>query len=133
MYEVAIRAPREHFLDFDKPLSEQSPYVRAAIEKVMPGVEQSQFLSSKGEHLYGGIGPTQRESSRVLSEVGVPGIKYLDQGSRRGGAGTSNFVIFDPKHVDILRKFALGGATLGPAGSLLLPTEHDPFAEGTQR
>jgi hypothetical protein len=41
-------------------------------------------------------------ASRALSEKGIPGIRYLDQGSRAGGAGTSNFVVFDPAHMNII-------------------------------
>jgi len=41
-------------------------------------------------------------ASKMLQEAGIPGIRYLDQGSRAGGAGTSNFVVFDPKHMNII-------------------------------
>jgi len=39
-----------------------------------------------------------------LQEMGYKGIKYLDQGSRGVGKGTSNFVVFDPSEVKILEK-----------------------------
>ena len=33
--------------------------------------------------------------SRDLRNIGIPGIKYLDAGSRNaGGSGTRNFVVF---------------------------------------
>lgn len=60
-----------------------------------------------------------------LKAQGVPGIRYLDQGSRFGdGSGTSNYVVFDPGIIDILRKYALpgmvgGGAAAGSFGSLI--------------
>ena len=41
-------------------------------------------------------------ASEAMREAGIPGIRYLDQGSRTGGAGTSNFVVFDPKHMNII-------------------------------
>lgn len=41
-------------------------------------------------------------SSAYLKDAGIPGIRYLDQGSRAGGAGTSNFVVFDPAHMNII-------------------------------
>jgi len=44
----------------------------------------------------------QSAASVRLREAGIPGIRYLDQGSRAGGAGTSNFVVFDPKHMNII-------------------------------
>ena len=37
---------------------------------------------------------TQKNASNRLSELGVPGLKYLDEGSRAMGEGTRNFVLF---------------------------------------
>ena len=54
-------------LDWDKPFSNQSPDVQDLIATI-------------GE---------QR-----LQQAGIPGIRYLDGGSRAGGKGTSNFVVF---------------------------------------
>ena len=42
--------------------------------------------------------------SAMMSEAGIPGIRYLDQGSRGAGEGTHNYVVFDdriPKIVEI--------------------------------
>ena len=44
------------------------------------------------------------DASRALLNQGVPGIKYLDQGSRGVGNGTSNYVVFDPSLISILNK-----------------------------
>lgn len=64
-----------------------------------------------------------------LREAGIPGIKYLDAGSRAAGEGSRNYVVFDENLIDILRKYGLvpgmigGGAAansfglLGPEGS----------------
>ena len=43
-------------------------------------------------------------ASEALRAAGIPGIRYLDQGSRAGGAGTSNFVVFDDKIPKILSR-----------------------------
>ena len=43
-----------------------------------------------------------KATSEMLREMGIPGIRYLDQGSCAGGAGTSNFVVFDPKNMNII-------------------------------
>ena len=43
-----------------------------------------------------------KATSEMLRELGIPGIRYLDQGSRGAGQGTSNFVVFDPKHMNII-------------------------------
>lgn len=45
-----------------------------------------------GQANYQGGG--QVEASRILRELGIPGIRYLDQGSRGAGTGTRNFVVF---------------------------------------
>ena len=45
--------------------------------------------------------------AEILREAGVPGIKYLDAGSRgQGGTGTRNFVVFpgEEKKVRILER-----------------------------
>ncbi len=49
-----------------------------------------------------GYSERQAMASRALADAGIPGIKYLDQGSRDRAAGTRNFVVFDDKHVEIV-------------------------------
>ncbi|HYH37655.1 MAG TPA: hypothetical protein VD860_05495, partial [Azospirillum sp.] len=46
----------------------------------------------------------QELASRALAELGVPGIKYLDNGSRSEGEGSYNYVIFDDRHVTVEEK-----------------------------
>ena len=54
------------------------------------------------------------ETATQTFQAGIPGIRYLDQGSRGGaGQGTSNYVVFDPKIIDILRKYAVPGLITG--------------------
>ena len=49
-------------------------------------------------------------ASQALSEMGIPGTKYLDQLSRNNReGGTSNYVIFDPRMIEITDRFAQGG------------------------
>jgi hypothetical protein len=48
--------------------------------------------------------------SQMLRDRGIPGIRYFDQGSRAGGGqGTRNYVVFDDKLIDILKKYGLAG------------------------
>jgi len=59
-----------------------------------------------------------RASDR-LKQAKVPGIKYLDQGSRGAGDGTRNFVVFDDSAVNIINKqgfFGGGKAESRPKG-----------------
>lgn len=50
-------------------------------------------------------------AANYLRRIGVPGIRYLDQGSRGTGSGTSNFVIF-PGEENALRILERNGMTL---------------------
>jgi hypothetical protein len=54
-----------------------------------------------------------------LLEQGVPGIRYLDGGSRRAGQGTRNYVMFPgtEDQIRILRKYAVPGAIGAGAAS----------------
>jgi len=86
-------------LDWDKPLSEQSAEVQKAIA-AMPVSNSGQALLNKnptGEQIYemvSNYGYDKMKGSKHLNSLGIPGIRYLDQGSRVGGKGTSNFVVF---------------------------------------
>mgnify|MGYP003155214015 FL=1 len=55
-------------------------------------------------------------ATQYLLRNNVRGIKYLDEGSRDVGKGTSNFVVFDPKDLEILRILGLAGVAVGSAG-----------------
>ena len=49
----------------------------------------------------------QKDVSEYFRNAGIPGIKYLDAGSRgQGGSGTRNFVVFpgEEKKVKILKR-----------------------------
>jgi hypothetical protein len=49
------------------------------------------------------------EIAEGLRTQGLPGFRYLDQGSRATG-GTRNYVVFDPKIMDIVAKYGVAGA-----------------------
>lgn len=133
MYQVRINADPEHFLDWDKPLSAQSPHVQQAIQPRLETLKSAgaQFSEDptgqtlwRAAHPQGGVDVTDfnigpaAQGSQILREAGIPGIKYLDQGSRGAGEGSRNYVVFDDKMIDILKKYGLvgllgGGAALG--------------------
>jgi hypothetical protein len=136
MYEVNINAHPDQFLDWDKPLMNQPSVVqdlarnadlshlkpgnrtRVMLEKFKAGEEQPTYLAT-GHTLHNALedyGMKPRpELSQYLNSQGIPGIKYLDQGSRTAGQGTSNYVVFDDKLIDILKKYGIAG----PLGALM--------------
>jgi hypothetical protein len=118
MYEVNIGADPAHFLDWDKPLSEQSQHVQDAVaqigikpatyavrpvdngfvvdyegktSRVFPTQDAAQNAAAQTAKMQG-KDPTGAEMYRhtgdpaavaqALHQAGIPGIRYLDQGSR---------------------------------------------------
>ena len=60
-----------------------------------------------------------------LKDAGVPGIRYLDAGSRGAkGEPTHNAVVFDPANMEIIRRYGLTGMMLG-GGGLLSPNKQE--------
>lgn len=48
--------------------------------------------------------------SSELKKAGIPGIKYLDGASRGKGEGSRNYVVFDDKLIEIVKKYGIAGA-----------------------
>ena len=119
MYEVRIDAhPEEHLLDWDKPLSEQHPKIQEALSShpqsrrlLGNDVVRGQLTAPTGQSILNRLLGNPEEKTKQLSEMGVRGIRYLDAGSRGkdGKTGSSNYVIFDPKHIKTVRRYAEGG------------------------
>jgi hypothetical protein len=110
-YKVSISANREHFLDWDKPLKDQSPEIRNQLKQAFaehlttPDFVDTATINTGDwiKHMESYYGK-EAEVSAAMNKAGIPGIKYLDQGSRGEGKGTSNFVVFDPKSITILER-----------------------------
>ena len=121
MYEVDLNADPAHMLDWDKPINQQ-PEVLARLANH----PDADLINEAGHQITGQTlwdilragpqGPSG--ATQGLRESGIPGIKYLDAGSRSAGAGTSNYVVFDDKMVNILRKYGLAGLIAGGTGAL---------------
>jgi hypothetical protein len=121
----------DRMLDWDKPLSEQPEAVKQALMK--DARLRSLYERGKIDDMYGNGGEfyravTSREAqnaplhmsveaaenasqapaSQYLRSLGIPGVRYLDAGSRGGDSatGTRNFVVFpgEEKKVKILRR-----------------------------
>lgn len=136
MYQVALNADPDTLLDWDKPLSEQPQGVqdlvaqtqaqRAAAEKYRPLQLSDIKRDSQGNPVGPGTGgqayqylaaprygATPEAVASSLNQAGIPGIKYLDAGSRAAGGGTHNYVMFDPATIAILRKYGLAAMLAG--------------------
>jgi hypothetical protein len=118
MYQVRINADPEHFLDWDKLLSEQPKAVEAAkalepmLDKERRDLMRSDFNKLQGSGLLNyakRATGSDAAASEFLRQQGLPGIKYLDQGSRGVGEGSRNYVVFDDSLVNILKKYGLVG------------------------
>jgi GNAT superfamily N-acetyltransferase len=93
LYEVDIDTKPEQLIELEKPISEQSAYVRERLKEAGIGSLQGLRLHGAAEKI-----------ARRLREAGIPGIRYLDQGSRNAAEGTRNIVIFDDSLVKITKK-----------------------------
>lgn len=163
MYQVGINANPDHFLDWDAPLSEQHPVVQQALSgsSIAPKIQEHQDMLAAsgrpytGANTYAGLAernpnPATRAdtwdtaiAAQRLKDAGIPGIKYYDGGSRGAGTGSRNYVVFDDKTIDILKKYGLAGlgvagvgagvlgnpqdAQAHPTSFALQPVSHDPF------
>jgi hypothetical protein len=111
IYKVDI--PDEYMpkmLSWDKPLGEQNLPLNSLLSQysgdklgrlnayASPETQGGAFYRALSSELGG-----YDKASQALQNAGIPGIKYLDQGSRKTG-GTSNFVVFDPEQVKILER-----------------------------
>jgi hypothetical protein len=102
-------------LDWDAPLSQQAEAVRAAamdlgLPKTATGKDIYNALATqardmaiiRGNNAATTLGGSQSSASSHLREYGIPGIKYLDGGSRAAGEGSRNYVVF-PGNEDLLK------------------------------
>jgi hypothetical protein len=90
MYEVNINAQPEQFLDWDKPLTQQT----SNVQDIFPNLNADSFVRTypgetnppTGQSLYNYLRARKGDAAaKVFDAQGIPGIKYLDQGSRRNG------------------------------------------------
>ena len=116
-------------LDYDLPLHQQPLEVQAAVEKLIGlkvdktklnefddallnalqtdnTIIPKQPTNPMGYDLLKMLGKNDQEVARKLQELGVPGVRYFDAGSRDNMQGTRNFVIFpnEEKNVTILER-----------------------------
>ncbi len=78
-------------LHWDKPMSEQPAVVRELLHT--PGQNDAETGAQIYHDLSLALGGRD-VAAQKLRDIGIPGIRYPDQGSRATGQGTSNFVLF---------------------------------------
>jgi hypothetical protein len=141
-YEVEIGYPESQLLDYDLPMgspiaSRLTPSLRAGLERgVRERLEMGQLKRhadnlrqmaddpslAPGQLLLHGAADSYGAASaaRQLKDAGIPGLRYLDQGSRSEGGGTRNYVMFPGTEdsIRILRKYAIPGAVGAGAAAM---------------
>lgn len=131
LYKVELAPSDDEYLLWDKPLSEQSEKVKAALQPVIDfivyggggknlvGDEMDNLMSTMtGNRLYNGdeiwkslddAGAMAFDGDKSVSEylhsLGIRGIKYLDGTSRGKGEGNYNYVIFSDDDVTITEMY----------------------------
>lgn len=130
MYEVEIAHPENTLLNYDKPFSDKIGARAAAVLRehnpaaissgTLREIETGEWNRIIHNTEYGspyqraatGVGQMARTrgGAQALKDAGIPGVKYLDDGSRYGdGPVTRNYVIFPGAEdgIRILRKYGV--------------------------
>jgi hypothetical protein len=87
-YELNINAQPEQMLNWDAPLAQQSPYAQSVLEQLGSAQKNRPLLpTDTGRDVYykQTQGIYNNSASQRLNDAGIPGIRYLDQGSRGRG------------------------------------------------
>lgn len=123
LYNVSIDADPAQFVNWDAPVSGQSPEIRKKIEAAArdrPDIFGENWASGHpSDFAY------NPEAGKILAKHDVAGVQYLDRGSRAAGVGSHNYVVFDDSLITITHK----------DGQPLTPAERDDvlFAMRQQR
>jgi hypothetical protein len=98
LYKVDLKPTEDEYLDWDKPIGEQSESVLQKLDSAglirNDRYSGGQFYLAMNERDY-------RDRSKALQSLGIRGIRYLDGSSRGKGEGNHNYVIFDDADVAI--------------------------------
>lgn len=125
MYEVNINADPKAFLDWDKPLGQQPESVRSAFaslgipERLAPVMGENAYraLEDQSGSIDWPVGAslvernaarkTAAENARQkLLDAGIPGIKYLDEGSRNQALEPYYNIVRESDNVVVQQKMA---------------------------
>ncbi len=117
IYQVGLDVDPAKMLAWDMPVTEQ-PEVMQSLLPLLQKYQIEGLHDGKYPTLGGDLYHQLRLRSDVrdiamsdlLTGAGIPGIRYLDQGSRSSGRGTENYVMMDPDLIEILKRYREGGA-----------------------
>jgi hypothetical protein len=136
--EAADPLGEHHLLDWDAPFANQSESIQELLKQSYKSVYGNrsairQRLKEKfaaqgkesplraemspitGEQIYNNLASqlgSRDAASKQLAELGIPGIRYLDPGSRSSGTGTRNYVMFDDRFPNIVSRNGVSLADL---------------------
>jgi len=101
VYQVELSPTQDQYLDWNKPLNEQSDFVK----------ERLRSSSDKtGANLYHSLHKSldsQQKASETLSKLGIRGIRYkADTINGTNTSGASNYVIFSDDDITITNKYS---------------------------
>ena len=101
-------------LDWDKTWDQQPKNVQNSINtKALEKFYNTKELPTSQVLYHVNQGRSPAESAEHFRSLGIPGIRYLDAGSRSGGAGTSNFVVF-PGNENMMTILERNGQAMSP-------------------
>jgi len=116
--EAADPLGEQHLLDWHAPISEQPQAVQDIAKYFNILTTPSGIKEARGSDLYSAVSqrlqqppfdassknPGTVEGSEFFYNKGIPGIRYLDQGSRASGTGSRNYVMFDDRFPNIVTR-----------------------------
>lgn len=111
--QARITAAPDQFLLWDKTIDEQSSSVQRALktfnitlrEGQKRAIAEGELPGITGKLLYFNLSDrlgSDQAASEALAAAGIKGVRYLDKGSRAQGKGTSNYVVFSDKDVQMV-------------------------------
>jgi Large polyvalent protein associated domain 38 len=110
LYEVELAPSADEYLDWDKPLSEQSEKVKNALKLSKINFPDKSW--NTGQKIYSQSAPKgqyksnteqDKAASDYLYSIGIRGIRYKAEG---GKSDAFNYVIFDDQDISITAKYS---------------------------
>ena len=108
LYEVELAPTQDEYLDWDKPLSEQSELVKSSLEKKISLPSLNEDFRTAGEFYKERTRKfnSDEKASKWLHSLGIRGIRYKAEG---GKSNETNYVVFSDEDVKIEVKYSKDG------------------------